>query len=367
MSIGVGGNPGSSYGSQQLRLPGQDGEGSATVDQADIGMSGDVGRYHHLLICMDRSPFAGRALLHAAALARTWGAQLTLLHVLEHRPGGGDLVPVDTFDWLVRRQEARRFLEDAAAIPGLEELTVHTELQEGRAAEQIRSWAIANAVDLIVLSTHGESGDSRWSLAGNAHKLVEGVDTSILLVPATVAAPAAGRPVEYMRILLPLDGSSLAERAVPVAMRLAAAPGTELIVALSLNRPGIFHSGAPSAEEMEIEERVRTYNERAAGDYLARKLAQLRAAGVSARSVLVRSGDPRDALMQVASRERADLIILSAHGASGRFKSACGNVASHFITHTNAPLLIVREQGEYEELSRCSCDEELRVSHLAPK
>jgi len=357
----------STSGSRSLRPAGRAEEGPAVAGQAGTGMSADVGRYHHIVICMDHSQFAERALLHAAAMAHIWDAQLTLLHVLEHHPGGGDRVPVDAFDWLVRRQEARRFLEDAAAHPRLEELTVHTELQEGRAAEQIRAWAVGNGVDLIVLSTHGESGDSRWSLAGNAHKLVEGVDTSILLVPSTVTSPEVGRSVEYARILLPLDGSSLAERAIPVAMRLAAAPGAELIVALSLDRPGMFHSSAPSAEEMEIEDRVRTYNERAAGEYLASKLAQLKAAGIPARSVLVRSGDPRDALMQVASRERADLIILSAHGASGRFKAACGNVASHFITHTSAPLLIVREPGEYEEMSRCSCDEDLRISHLAPQ
>lgn len=296
---------------------------------------------HHVLVCLDRSALAESVLPHAVALARGCGARLTLLHILEPRHDAGALT--DPLDWEVRRAEAREYLGRIAAHHGSPQLLVEIELGQGHAAEQIRSWAGSHHVDFTVLCSHGEGGPTEWSLASTAQKLIGGVAGSLLLVPASAPPPPPEREVRYARILVPLDGSTRAESVIPLAARLAKAHHSELILAHVVPVPELTRIGPLAAEDLDLGQRLVRRNERVARRYLERLQARLEASGLPVRTVLAREGDVRGELVGLIEREGADLVVLSAHGSTGRTDWSFGSVAGHLIAHCKTPLLIVRE------------------------
>jgi nucleotide-binding universal stress UspA family protein len=291
-----------------------------------------------VLVCLDRSPLAETILPHAVAVARSRGARLTLLHVLEadHR---GDAAPVDPLAWEIHAAEGRRYVETLAARHRGPDLAIDSVVIQGHAAEQIRAWAAHTHVDCTVLCTHGESGCTEWSLASTAQKLVEGIPGSVLLVPA-VAPPA---PSSYARVLVPIDGSPHGESAIPPAIEIARAHGAELVLAHVVPVPELTHVGPLSAEGHELERRLTLRNEEVGRAYLERVATRVAEAGVAVRTVLARDTDARGELVRILARERVDLLVLSAHGRSARIDEAYGSVAAHLLAHSTAPVLIVRE------------------------
>jgi nucleotide-binding universal stress UspA family protein len=59
----------------------------------------------------------------------------------------------------------------------------------------------------------------------------------------------------------------------------------------------------------------------------------------------VERGDPRDAIVRVAEREHADLVIVGSHGRTGLPKLLMGSVASYVVTHAPCPVLVVKHPG----------------------
>src|SRR5690606_17252549 len=221
-------------------------------------------RVQRIAVCLDGSPCGERVLPHVRAIAEVLGASVTLLHVLERGPD--DAPQPDPFGWELEREAAHRYLERLAREQDGTRREVTTNVLEGRPAEQIRLWARRHDADLTVLCTHGRSGPSEWGLASTARKLVERAPGSLLLIPATCESP---EPVaRYQRVLIALDGSPRAESVLPLAARLGAAHGAELILAHVVPVPELTEVGPLEAEGLELRERLIRRNERVAQDYL---------------------------------------------------------------------------------------------------
>ncbi len=294
----------------------------------------------HVLVCLDRSPLSESILPHAIALARSCGGHVTLLHVLEpdHR---SDATPVDPLAWEIQAAQGRRYVDTLAARHRAPDLTIETVVIQGHAAEQIRTWAASRRVDFTVLCTHGESGCTEWSLASTAQKLLEGVPGSVLLVPAS---SAVGEPASYARVLVPMDGSAYSESVLPLAIQIARAHGAELILAHVVPVPELTRIGPPSSEDLDLEKRLIHRNEAVARSYLQHLSSRVAEAGIAVRTLLARDTDVRRELIRMIERERVDLVLLSAHGRSGRIDEPCGSVAAHLLAHRTTPVLIVRER-----------------------
>jgi nucleotide-binding universal stress UspA family protein len=138
----------------------------------------------HVGVCLDCSPVGDRIVPHGVAMARAFGAKLTVLQALEPPHEGPKATPTDPLDWEFQRTEARRHLAAVESEHAAADLPVEIEILEGRPAEEIRDWVSSHGVDLTVLAGHGESGWTEWSLASTARKLIEGISGSVLLVPA---------------------------------------------------------------------------------------------------------------------------------------------------------------------------------------
>jgi nucleotide-binding universal stress UspA family protein len=292
--------------------------------------------FSRIVACVDGSEFERAVVSHAAAVARAFGAPLTLLRVVEGRSAGQPLT--DSFEWDIRRAEIRRALEELAKEHSQEGLSAEPELMEGPAAEQICLWAKRHGPALTVVCTHGRGGQTAWSLASTARKLVDRAPGSFLLVPAS----AGQAPPAYRRILVPLDGSPRAESVLPLATRLAEAHGAELVLLHVVPAVELTEIRPLDAEDLELRERLQRRNQRVASEYLDRVRARLAATGLTVRALVLLGGDVRSRLARFVAEEGIDLMVLSAHGRSGRSDVPFGSVTAYLTAHATAPLLVLR-------------------------
>ncbi len=148
--------------------------------------------------------------------------------------------------------------------------------------------------------------------------------------------------VELKRILVPLDGSPLSERALPMALTLGRTFDSELILLRALQIPTSLL--APSDAEPgywagEAEAQMR----RDAEAYLQSKQEELRQQGYSVRTIFSR--DPAaDEIIRVATKEQVDLIVMSTHGRGGVARWAFGSVADRVARYSPCPILLVRQE-----------------------
>jgi nucleotide-binding universal stress UspA family protein len=149
----------------------------------------------------------------------------------------------------------------------------------------------------------------------------------------------------YKTILVPLDGSELAERSVPHALELAAATGARVHLASVFELPGRLGFGAPTPGGGG-ERPPRLYEQRLAehrrcGDYLGSQAAKFVDAGVAVEwSVL--EGVPAEVLSQLAAKLPADLIVMTSRGQGGLKRLVLGSVANELLRLVELPVLIVR-------------------------
>jgi len=302
------------------------------------------GNPQHLLVCLDRSPESERLLRHAAALAKVWRARVTYIHVLETGPRDELTHPADPVDWQLRRHEGRRYLAETMARYAREDLKIGMALAEGRAFEEIQVWSESHAVDLTILSTHGEKGRTGCGLSGTAYKLIDGSSGSCLVVPAGDPADMPDGEVSYRRILVPLDGSLHAESVLPIATKLAAAQRAEFVLAHVVAVPELIGRGLPTAEDRSLEQAVIERNESVARHYLDEIRTRVQHPRFRVRTHLSREGSPRDELLRFIHDEAIDLVVMSAHGMTGATDRALGSTAAHLVAHSRVPLLVSRQR-----------------------
>jgi len=134
-------------------------------------------------------------------------------------------------------------------------------------------------------------------------------------------------------ILVPLDGSILAETALTPAVDLAREHGARLV----LLRAAEAHS-LPMADPTEAQVQA----VRAAEDYLTDARGRVGRAGVGDVDTSVWYGAPVEAIVEAARYRRADLIVMSSHGRSGLGRLVLGSVAETVLRATRVPILLIR-------------------------
>ncbi len=140
----------------------------------------------------------------------------------------------------------------------------------------------------------------------------------------------------YRSILLPLDGSTFAEEALPLAARLARDADVDLHLVHVIR-------GAPDVDFKTPGEDLawRTEVREAASAALGERAARLRRSGVLARAE-VREGRVVDALLESAKEHGAELVVLTTHGAGGFRRWWLGSVADALLRKGDVPILLVR-------------------------
>lgn len=147
-----------------------------------------------ILVPLDGSPLSEGALNEVLTLAKLPDTKVILLHVIppiEDVIGNGDTIAVDE-QWETRRTRALQYLQSLCARPDLQTLKAECIVEMGRPADVILDLAQKNAVDRIVMSTHGRKGVSRWVYGSVADKVLRAADRTVVLVRSK--APGQVRP-----------------------------------------------------------------------------------------------------------------------------------------------------------------------------
>lgn len=143
----------------------------------------------------------------------------------------------------------------------------------------------------------------------------------------------------YKKILVPLDGSKLAEKALEHLKFVTKSGVVERIILMRVVEPILpdikSNIGAEHLHQAELK------REKEAKSYLTRVSNKLKEDGFPIETRLEIDGEPAEKIIELARQEDVDLIIMSTHGRTGFRRWLYGSVASRIINHSPVPILVV--------------------------
>jgi nucleotide-binding universal stress UspA family protein len=309
-----------------------------------------------ILVPLDGSLFAEQVLPHVQVLAPVLGARVCLLQVvpeIAHITMLGDTIlgfhgieePPERYRererrvWEIECQRAESYLRPRAAQLRDAGLDATIEVRLGQPAETIVEAAKQCHANFIAMTTHGASGLRRWALGSVTDKVVQAATTAVLIVRGAQGAGVA--PRAFKRILVPLDGSSLAKQALPVAAGLAMHAPAELIL-LRVVAPVVLDAGfRPLDRPISRHDEIVIGPCEQAGRELEACALNLRREQIAATPVVV-VDHTAEAIVDEAARREVDLIVMATHGYGGLQRWALGSIADKVLHATTTPLVLVR-------------------------
>ena len=298
---------------------------------------------NHILVPLDGSALAEGVLPHVSAIAQAFNARITLLHIVDlpHKLRGQ--LAIDPLDWHLKRREAEVYLGNISSRLRGANLTVYDVILEGSAAQCIIDFAHNTDVDLIALSTHGQSGLSGWNISSVVQKIILRSFKSSLLVRAYQSCFIDLANIRYKRLFIGLDCSARAEYILPVAIRLAKFYNAQLILATVISKPELVYRLLPSVDEIELVARLADRNYHVARHYFEQLHSEFSLLGIDSQSRLVVSDNLTASLHDLVEQEQPDLVLLVAHGHSGERRWPYGSIATNFIAYGTTALMIAQD------------------------
>jgi nucleotide-binding universal stress UspA family protein len=255
----------------------------------------------------------------AAAIAQVQGAEVLVAQVvdipawwqLEEEPGWNAEPYEEILEGL--EQGGQDELDRRTAQLRAADVHASGELLHGPVAHALLDVEQRYQPDLVVMATHGRTGLARFALGSVADRLVREGTAPVLLVRSF------GPSVESLSVaLVPLDGSEIAEQALPMVEALAAGP---------INRIRLLRAVKPDKDET------------AARVYLEGVRHRLEPLNVPIET-LISHQEPGEAIASAAVG--ADLVILATHGRGGMDRLRHGSIANAVVHDTTLPVLLVR-------------------------
>ncbi len=277
--------------------------------------------YQKLLVPLDGSQLSEQVVPYAALLGKALQAPIELLRVFDSVPGQwGDALRGRYLDQFATsfRNEATDYLNHVRVSQLNSGVDVSCTAHEGQAASLIVSEAEEEPNTLITMATHGRSGISRWVMGSITDKVLH-ASSAPLLVVRSQDEGAPTKEVRFTSVIVPLDGSSLAEQSLPHVMALVQA--LDLTVHLV---------------------RVTPHHEAESIDYLRKVGEDLREQGASSVDERLLHGHPAAAINDFALEVEDNLVAMTTHGRSGIGRWALGSVTDRVVRHCGDPVLVVR-------------------------
>jgi nucleotide-binding universal stress UspA family protein len=286
--------------------------------------------FKKILVPLDGSQLSLRALEPALAMSKYTGAELLLVRV----------PVVDTLSFAVTgskhaeaRNDALVYLETIRKSNEQPHLSIRSQVLDGDVASAIVDTARTEQADLIVMSTHGYSGLTRWVLGSVTEKVLRSAPCPIL------AVRAARHP---QKVLITLDGSALSDRAIEPGLAVA----QTLNAAVTMLRvvPRVSINGKLDEHERGLSRRMQEDLIEEAKDYLRTSCRS--EAAQSARSVPIKSevriGSPAEIILEYIETYGTDLIVMATHGRTGLKRWVYGSVTAKVLRSVNCSMLVIR-------------------------
>jgi nucleotide-binding universal stress UspA family protein len=297
-----------------------------------------------ILVPLDGSSFAAEALPVAIQLARDTCARLAIATVHARVPAlalATDL-PVEDAPAVDATPAEVAYLQSVAAevAPGLGN-AVDIVMLEGPIPEAIAGHVAESDTDLVVMTTHGRGPLSRFWVGSVADGLMRLLHVPMLLLrPGTTSRerPAEADAPPFRRVLLALDGSPASASAIEPALMLADLSATEFIL-VRVVEPAIGTASLPYPVVMELD--ATDELERQGRAYLDGVAAGMRLRGARVDSLVHVAPSAALGILDVAERERADLIAIGTRAARGLERLMLGSVADKVVRGAHVPVLVV--------------------------
>lgn len=296
--------------------------------------------FKRILLPLDSSKLAECVLPHLVAIARICEPEVQLLRVSEPFGVTARLRMIDPVDWQIRKAEAESYLSGIAARLQNAGLRVSTHLYDGRPAEQIIEVAHSWNADLILMSSHGQSGLSPWNVSSVVQQVILRAHRSLMIIRAYQPMTADLTGLRYRKIFLPLDGSQRAEMPLTLAESLARAHSSDILAAHVVRQPELPRRTSASQEDLLLVNQLTERNRAEAIKYLENLKSRI---DIAIQTKLKVSPSISRCLHQIADENDVDLTILSAHGYSGDTRWPYGSVGLGFIVYGSTPLLILQD------------------------
>jgi nucleotide-binding universal stress UspA family protein len=302
--------------------------------------------YSKIIVPLDGSTAAECALPLVRALARRLALPVDLLAVIDLREiaRGVSAAEAMFLDGLVA-EESRRSADYLGRIEKtLAGLVVRSQCATGSAAETIIETAAADAKALIVMATHGRSGLNRFLLGSVAEKVLRASSNPLLLVKVTDPAATEG-DATLTSVVVPLDGSELAEGVLPTVAELARQLDLEVFLVRAYAIPyGAYSAGEGFYDPVHLDA-FQAMLKQESIDYLEAKVAQLKRNGLSKVSFVAKEGLSADEIIKFAREVPTNLVAMSSHGRSGVKRWVLGSVTETVVRHSGDPVLVLRAAG----------------------
>ena len=293
-------------------------------------------RITQILCPVDFSEISQHALDHAAAIAGWYEARLTLLYVFANLPTM-DLPPLVLEDSdRARLTTAMRGM--AARVPS--GLPIDFRIQDaGYVHDEILAQLAATHADLLVLGTHGRSGFQRLFLGSVTEKLIRKASCPTLVVPPRAPDVSADAPVQFRRILCPVDFSESSLDALAFAINMAEEADARLTLLHVVDIPTVV-SEDPAVFEVDLG-RIRQTAAANARQRLHGLVPDDARTFCTVETAIVEGRAYAEILRQAGERQ-SDLIVMGVRGRGAVDRLLFGSTTHHVIRAATCPVLIVR-------------------------
>ena len=313
------------------------------MSESDTGTS--VATSDQLLVPLDGSEVAMAALPYAAALA-TPGTTITLVGVLPDNAEvigvGGELAVSGEPQPGEGAYQTRDELERVAT--GLRQTghTVETVVMAGDPAANILEAAEGLSASMIVMTTHGRGAFGRLLHGSVADTVARDAMVPVMVVRSNV--PAKG-PVGITRLVVPVDGSPLAEESLPVASSISRRLGTPIYLIRVVNPIDLLPPAIGMAEAVPAEVYAETQAEieKDAHDYLDREAKKLRDQGLTV-TTRVLTGTPATSIIEAT--QLGDVVVIASRERTGVLRWLMGSVAEQLVREDQSPVILVPASDE---------------------
>ena len=279
-----------------------------------------MAKYHRLLVAVDGSASSLHALQESFKLTGSW---VTVVAVAPFYEGDLGLVGVSQ-PRAVMTEPCNSALEQAQELADAAGALIQPVCAVGAPYERLVELADRGNRDLMVMGAKGHSFIERALLGGVTRRVIGYTQRDVLVVPLQAE-------VGWQKMILATDASPASEAAVGRALDLAQDYGAALQVVAVLEPPAPLFGEAPGRGA--LREILRTYVDAVATRARAR---QIPASG------LVPEGTPYKAIVELAQKEKANLIVMGSHGRTGLKRLLMGRVTERVIGHAPCPVLVVK-------------------------
>ena len=289
-----------------------------------------------ILCPIDLSDISSHVVDHASALARWYGARLTLLHIVIDGPAMG--VPPLPIGEAQRDELLAAMRKAAASVPA----SVQTEFLIRQATEAdaaILELAAEQGASLLVLGTHGRSGFKRLLLGSVAERVVRKSTCPTLVVPPRAADIPADTPVQFRQIVCAVEFSESSRLAAAQAILLTRQTAAHLTLLHVIETPPELFADT-TATDFNVDQ-IRAAAEAEALRCL-RGLIPPDSKAPGTIETAVEEGEPSRWVLRKASDVHADLIVMGVRGRNAVDLTVFGSTANHVVREATCPVLIVR-------------------------